>query len=580
MPKIVSVEEMIAIEKAADAAGHSYAAMMQAAGAALAERILARIVEYGGSARVFILAGPGNNGGDGLVAGRLVKEAAPDAEVTAYCLAPRPEDDDIAAAAREAGVFMVDYANDKQNRVLKNSLSAAHVLVDALFGTGTHLPLEGDAAKLLKAVAGVVERRAADYPRALATSPTGQQSAFIETEEPARPFIIAVDCPSGLNCDTGDVDKLTLRADETVTFAAAKYGQLAFPGAAYCGDLFLAEIGIAPEQDELAAVQTALSDGASVGALLPERDANAHKGTFGKVFQVTGSANYVGASALAAEAAYAVGTGLVTVGVPQPLIAPLASQVLEATWVLLPHDLGVINKAAAQVVREECAGYDALLVGCGIGDEDETRDFMQALLQQSQEATRKPAARRIGLLRTAVEEEDEGTEETAEGGLPPLVIDADGLNVLAKLDGWPALLPPETIITPHPGEFARLAGLESAAEVQVARLALAREKAAQWNCIIVLKGAHTAVAAPDGRVTISPFAVARLATAGTGDVLAGVISGLLAGGLDPYDAAVAGVWLHGRAGAPYSNLEAPVMLARDLLWRLPDALLSAYDAAH
>ena len=147
-------------------------------------------------------------------------------------------------------------------------------------------------------------------------------------------------------------------------------------------------------------------------------------------------------------------------------------------------------------------------------------------------------------------DEEADHENGANEALPPLVIDADGLNVLAKIENWHELLPENTILTPHPREFARLAGIdnEDTAEVQANRLDLAIEKAAEWNAIVVLKGAFTVVAAPDGRVAVSPFASAKLATAGTGDVLAGVITGLLAQGCEPFEAAVAGVWLHGYAG--------------------------------
>jgi NAD(P)H-hydrate epimerase len=169
------------------------------------------------------------------------------------------------------------------------------------------------------------------------------------------------------------------------------------------------------------------------------------------------------------------------------------------------------------------------------------------------------------------DDSDEDDASEGNGALPPLVIDADGLNVLAKIDDWPSLLPSNTIITPHPREFARLAGIEDTAEVQANRLQLAQQKAKEWGVIVVLKGAFTVVAAPDGEsASVSPFASAKLATAGTGDVLAGAITGLLAQGMQPYAAAVAGVWLHGWAGT-FGTINRGA-LASDVMFALGEAL--------
>lgn len=530
MPKIVTVEQMRAIEAASDAAGHSYAAMMELAGQAVAERILQKNVQ-----KVVVLVGPGNNGGDGLVAARYVKEISPESEVSCYLLKPR--EDEVFQAAQKAGVFIADFENDKQNRVLKNLVAGAGVLVDALFGTGTRLPIKEEAAKLLRTVNGALEQRKKDHPQPRSIAPAARSHAV-----PEPPFIIAVDCPSGLDCDTGEVDPLTLKADETVTFAAAKPGQLTFPGADFVGALFVADIGLPAKLNELHAIPLALSDAQTVAGILPPRAANSHKGTFGKTFIVAGSLNFVGAAYLAGSAAYRVGAGLVTLAVPQVVMGAVASRLPEATWVLLPSNMGVVNEAAAKIVREEISGYKALLIGPGLGNEDDTKEFMEELLSPKEKV--KKHRGRIGLLH--LDSEEAAAEE--ENPLPPMVIDADGLNVLAQIDEWWKRLPENTIITPHPLEFARLAKIEDKNEVQANRVALAQEKAAAWKTVVVLKGAFTVVASPDGRTMISPFATAKLATAGTGDVLAGTIVGLLTQGIAPYEAAAAGVWLHGYAG--------------------------------
>jgi NAD(P)H-hydrate epimerase len=245
----------------------------------------------------------------------------------------------------------------------------------------------------------------------------------------------------------------------------------------------------------------------------------------------------------------------------------------EATWVLLPHDMGVINAAAVKVLREELEGYSALLLGPGFGREDVTAEFLRELLQPKEEMRH---SRAIGFIPMEANNSEAGSDPVA---LPPLVIDADALNLLAEMDNWPAMIPPNTILTPHPGEFARLAKLERD-EVQKNRIALAQAKAAEWKCVIVLKGAFTVIAAPDGQIAVEPFATSALASAGTGDVLAGTITGLLAQGLAPFDAALAGAWLHGLAGVRAEEMfETPAgVTAGDVLELITEAYAAAARA--
>jgi NAD(P)H-hydrate epimerase len=289
---------------------------------------------------------------------------------------------------------------------------------------------------------------------------------------------------------------------------------------------------------------------------------------------VAGSLNYVGAAYLCGEAAYRSGAGLVTVAAPQIIVPVLAGMLPEATWVLLPHDMGVLNEAAVKVLRKELDGYTSLLLGPGFGREDVTAEFLRELLKPKEES--RPA-RIIGFIRPS--EADSAAAEDENTALPPLVVDADALNLLAEIEDWPMLLPAHTIITPHPGEFGRLAKLETQ-DVQGNRLALAQEYAAAWNCIVVLKGAYTVIAAPGGRTAVLPFATSALASAGTGDVLAGAIAGLLAQGLDPFDAALAGAWLHGMAGvrAEAAVGSAAGVIASDVLRALPEAYVIAESA--
>jgi NAD(P)H-hydrate epimerase len=238
---------------------------------------------------------------------------------------------------------------------------------------------------------------------------------------------------------------------------------------------------------------------------------------------------------------------------------------MEATYLLLPHDLGVTASGAVELLSETMPGYDALLLGPGLTNEPEAQAFVTALLGLGRSGRRG----HIGFVTSASPAEPPGPD------LPPLVVDADGLNVLAATGGeWWTALPPGTILTPHPGEMARLMGDGvTAKEVQADREGISLRMAAHWNAIVVLKGAFTVVAAPEGRVSVLPFANSALATAGSGDVLAGAIVGLRAQGLDSYDAAVAGAYLHGLAGELASaELGAAGVVAGDLPRRLPLAL--------
>jgi NAD(P)H-hydrate epimerase len=301
-----------------------------------------------------------------------------------------------------------------------------------------------------------------------------------------------------------------------------------------------------------------------VSALLPERPQNSHKGTYGRAVVAAGSINYTGAAALAGAAAYRAGAGLVTMAVPQAIYPILAAQLAEATWLLLPHELGVLNPAAAEVFHNEVGDFNALLLGPGMGREKATAGFLRSLLRAEQQ----PKRGSIGFVARASEQ-----GRDVRSSLPSrLVIDADGLNLLSDIEGWHDLLPAETVVTPHPGEMARLTGLETS-QINADRIGIARVKASEWGVVVVLKGAFTVIAEPGGRVVLSPFATDALATAGTGDVLAGCIVGLMAQGLRAFDAAVAATYMHGLAGK-LAGQEAGTrsVVAGDVLRALPAAL--------
>jgi hydroxyethylthiazole kinase-like uncharacterized protein yjeF len=348
---------------------------------------------------------------------------------------------------------------------------------------------------------------------------------------------VAVDCPSGVDCDSGEAAEETIPAEMTVTMAGFKTGLIRFPAAKLAGDLRIA--GIGPIEDLKAYKNNPkfILTHDIIKNYLPERAIDAHKGTFGTALIIAGSVNYTGAALLAGLAAYRSGAGLVTMAVPAPLHASLSGQLPESTWVLLPHEMGVISPDAVRVVQENFSRATAILIGPGLGLEDATRDFISKLFTENRAI--KHAEK--GFIHT----ESKGSE--VELTQKPIIIDADGLKLLSKITDWAELLTAHAILTPHPGEMSVLTGLPIQ-EIQDNRVEIAEKYSKKWGHVVVLKGAFTVIAAPDGQIAVVPIATPALARAGTGDVLAGLIVGLRAQGVNAFESACAGAWIHATAG--------------------------------
>jgi NAD(P)H-hydrate epimerase len=507
--KLVTVSQMQAIEKKADAGGLTYDQMMENAGQGLADIILDLYAQASG-VEVVGLVGPGNNGGDTLVA--LSALAAEGWKARAYLV--KRKKDPLVKRFLEAGGEVLSKEDPFEE--LAQAIETADIFLDGVFGTGIKLPLKKDVAELLSEVNDVLD---------------GLDEA---------PLIIAVDCPSGVDSDTGEAAEETIAADLTVSMAAIKQGMLKLPAFEYMGELKVVDIGLPEELALFKELKTEVADRDSVAGLLPERPLTSHKGTFGTALIAAGSINFTGAALLAGEAAYRSGAGLVTLAVPAPVQASLAGRFPEATWVLLPHELGVISRDAADVLARNLERATALLIGPGFGMEDTTKEFIENFLRGKLSPRKATAG--IGFVHKQAE-----TKEEKNSQLPPIVFDADGLKLLSKISDWQKLLPAPAILTPHPGEMEVLTGL-SKEEIQANRQDIASRYAKEWGHVVVLKGAFTVVASPDGRLTLIPFASPALARAGTGDVLAGLIVGLRAQGLDAFEAAVAGAWIHAQAG--------------------------------
>ena len=344
------------------------------------------------------------------------------------------------------------------------------------------------------------------------------------------PLLLALDLPTGLDADTGAVDEATPAVDATLALGFPKAGLLAFPGAERVGELATLGIGLpgGVGQDSIA---LELMTPEWVASRLPPRPWDSHKGTYGHLLVVAGSRNYVGAACLVARAAHRAGAGLVTLATPENVYPIVAAQLTETIHLPLREDEdGRVHPDAAHLVRDLLPRYDAMAVGSGMGQSASVSGFMESLLLAGPSANL------------------------------PVLVDADGLNSLARQGGWWQRRSGPLVLTPHPGEMATLTGL-STAEVQRDRVGVAREWAAEWQAVVVLKGAFTAIAEPalpsngqsnggpqrDGLVRLSPFVNPGLASGGTGDVLTGIIGSLLAQGMEPFDAASCGVYLHGLA---------------------------------
>jgi NAD(P)H-hydrate epimerase len=506
--KVLTAAEMQRAERECAGIGISTDMLMENAGRAVAGEV-GRILGGVERKHILLLIGPGNNGGDGLVAARHLHDRG--AKVSLFLLGQRAGDDANLKLVRERGI---DCYEDPAG--LEELLPQASAVIDALFGTGRSRPLSGVFRQTLERVAEA-------------------------KKEHSGLKVIALDLPSGLDADTGACDAACLYADHTITLGFLKPGLYNSPGAGRAGLVTVVDIGI-PEQ-LVKGITTELITDNWARQVLPGRPVDANKGSFGQVLVVAGSINYIGAAYLACSGATRVGAGLVTLATASSLVPVLAAKLTETTYLPLPESTpGIVADEATGVVLAELGNYSVMLLGCGLGQSEQAMKLIRSVLLQSEKT------------------------------LPRLVLDADALNTLARIPGWWRKLEGDAVLTPHPGEMERLTGL-AVDKIQSDRAGTARRAAAEWGKTVVLKGAYTVIASPDGGVKICPAANPGLASAGTGDVLAGIIAGLLAQGLVSFTAAALGVWLHARAGEMVkAELGDAGMLASDLLPVLPKVI--------
>ncbi|AFV12054.1 carbohydrate kinase-like protein [Thermacetogenium phaeum DSM 12270] len=490
--------------------------LMENAGLSIVDVILKRFWDNKPQGkRILILAGPGNNGGDGFVVGRHLFNRG--AEVKILITAPP----DSYGGDAEVNLKIVSemgiplrVLEPERLREVEEMLAGADLVLDALFGTGFR---------------GV---------------PREPVASLIRLVNKAGKAVVAVDLPSGLEADTGRVAGDCVRAQVTVTMGMPKIGLYLEPGAQYAGEVVVGDISFPPELKTEEGGNYYLVDEEMVAAALPERLPTQHKGDFGHVLVIGGTRGYTGAAALASNAALRSGAGLVTAVVPEDLYPVAAAKLTEVMTFPAPGKDGGFDAGACAALMGLFGRATVLAVGPGLGQGEGTVSFLRELLERTD---------------------------------LPAVLDADALNILARdrrilTDPLFAERRKRWILTPHPGEMARLCGT-GVGEIQSDRIGVAVRASREWGTTVVLKGARTVIAAPGSPVFINPTGNPGLASGGTGDVLAGLVAGLLAQGIAPVEAAFSGAFIHGLAADRIARQKGMAgLVAGDLLEEIPVVL--------
>jgi NAD(P)H-hydrate epimerase len=484
--------------------------LMERAGQGIAQAIVERFLRNAKKG-VLVVAGKGNNGGDGFVVARLLKKKRIPCEVA---LLARQDELSLDAAHNlkaflklngKVSEMTVDDVNSLRERARKSGL-----VVDAILGTGIKSAVRGVYADAITSI------NACDLP------------------------VVAVDIPSGVHTDTGAPLGVAVQSEMTVALGFAKRGEVIYPGIGYVGELIIADIGIAAEAIAEVNPDTELLDHETVRRLVPRRAPDTHKGTYGHVLVIAGSRGKTGAAILASRAAMRSGAGLTTLAAPRSLNNIFASSLLEVMTEPLRDDAAEeIEPLGDEDWRRLLERKDVLLFGPGIGVTPATQNNLRWLL------------RNLAI---------------------PWVIDADGLNNLALEIDRLKQAKTAPVLTPHPGEMARLTG-KSTAEVNRDRVEIARSFASEHRCHVILKGARTVIATASGKVFINPTGNPGMASGGMGDALAGILAALLAQGLAPEDAMKLGVYLHGFVGDRMAASKGGIgLIASDIIEGLPEGL--------
>lgn len=526
MSFVVTPAQMRAAEQRTIDSGHPESSLMQAAAESIAVWIDGQFHAHGDETRTAIgLVGPGKNGGDTLVALALLADLG-------WTSIAR------AVERTEAGDLPVDpvllSSVEVVDEITSESAEGTVVVLDGIYGLGGRADLSPAAVAAVSEVASLREATGA--------------------------VVIAIDVPSGIDSETGAASEHAMRADATLAIGALKVGLLSEPAATLANEVVLVDIGL--EFDASDAV-VEIIEPASVARSLPPRFATAGKHDYGGLLVVGGAPAYFGAPRLSAEAGLLVGTGLVGAAVPRMIVSTIAVQVPELVFLpLSDSDARRSTEAISEAITGEHARFTAMVIGPGLGQDEAATALLDHLFGQV--TARKTASIGFGAI------DSTSSEETTDGSPAltsvPLVIDADALNWLAgKEDRWSYIANTTSVLTPHAGEMARLLDI-SVDDVKADRIGTAVRAAQESGQVVVLKGGYTVVAGPDGELALAQRATPELATPGAGDVLAGLIGGLLAQGMQPFAAACAAIWIGGESGRQARHGKSSrSVLARDLL---------------
>ncbi|MFH1893288.1 MAG: NAD(P)H-hydrate dehydratase [Candidatus Zixiibacteriota bacterium] len=510
--KLVTAKQMQAIDaEAIQNRGIPSIELMENAGRGIAELARTILDDDVTVTDIALFCGKGNNGGDGFVIGRYLHEWG--ASVHFYLLGMIGDLKGDAAVNCNRAVEQNLPISEMKSEGDLPYLIATDLVIDAIFGTG----FEGEVR--------------------------GLAAPCIELMNASGAPILAVDAPSGLNCDTGEVSGVCVQAFATGTLALPKIGQFLYPGRSYVGTLEVIPIGIPDDVVEQAAIKINLIDQESVNRLLPVRLPTAHKGTCGKLFILAGSRGYTGAACLAAESSIRSGVGLCYLGVPMGLNPIFETKLTEVITRPLPD---VAKKQCLALrgmgeIRQYLKDTDAAVIGPGLGTHHETRELIRRLIPDL---------------------------------VIPTIIDADGLNAIENHSDELSKCGAPLVITPHPGELSRLIDVD-VPSIAKDRMTYALDAAQRFGCVVLLKGAPTFVADPSGEVFVNPTGNAGMATGGTGDILSGIIGAFLAQGISPLNAACIGAYIHGRAAdVAVRDIGPTALIPSDIISYLAEVYMS------
>ena len=457
------------------------------------------------------MCGRGHNGGDGFVVARtLAKNGAKVRLLLTHGYPNAPDAIDLFGRAERAGMKCLLYNVEENREEFFRTLSIADLIIDAVCGTGFKGELDEDLCNIFECI------------------------------NSSKAKVISIDLPSGVHADSGKSAEGAVRADATVTFTTKKPCHVIYPGLEHCGKVFVADIGIDLSSVPISESVIDIPDFQSVRLCFPPRKSNTHKGTYGKLLAVCGSETMPGAAVMAVKSAVRSGVGLISCAVPEKCIVPIVSNVPECTFMSISSKPEYLNENDREAIVDGLKRADACLIGCGMGETERTYQILKLIMQNAN---------------------------------CPIIVDADGLNCLSRNIDLLNNAKTDVIITPHPGEMARLTG-RTIEEIQNDRLEAARSFSEKYKVAVVLKGANTIISVPGGKIFVNETGNPGMSCGGSGDVLAGIIASLLAQGKNVTDAVTCGTYIHGecgdRAAAKYS---VTAMTPSDIIDMLPSLFL-------